>query len=202
MRWKMAYQSNKPLAYDYLSQSQSDLQNNFASLNNAFKIDHVEFNLGNEGKHNFIHIPINTFSGSFPLALNGNEIALYSESGDLYFRPSSATAAGTHTNDLKLNVAKVTGSSTIANMVGGLQVIWANRVLVSSGTATITFPGSGFTTNCLTVVATTEDAVANDSNNFINTDSTSYTKTDFKIRSFTRSGSSSSCYINYIAIGY
>lgn len=199
----MSYQSNKPQANDNLSQSQGDLQNNFASLNTAFNVDHVEFNLGNEGKHNFIHLPINTYSGSFPLALNGNEIGLYAESGNLYYRPSSATTAGVHADDIKLNVDKVTGSSTGSTMVGGLRIIWANGVTIpNDGIYQVTFPGSGFANNCLCVVASASHTVGVDDNDFINVDSTSYTATTFKVRSYTRDGRSSSGMMNYIAVGY
>lgn len=98
----MAYQSNKPQATDLLSQSQSDLLGNFYELNAAFKVNHVELNLGDQGKHT-----IATFTDQSAVtapALSALEVGLYNRNGELYLRPKSSVV-GVTTTDRPLSLA-------------------------------------------------------------------------------------------------
>lgn len=97
----MSYQNSIPLATDNMSVSQGDLQGNFLTLDGAWNVNHVQMNLPAQGKHHFIHIPNGIFGAAFPLVTGGNEVALYAESGNLYFRPASQ-AVGVLTNDINL----------------------------------------------------------------------------------------------------
>ena len=51
----MSYQNNIPGANDELSQSQTDIQGNFAAIETLITIDHVDFNIVNSGMHKAIH---------------------------------------------------------------------------------------------------------------------------------------------------
>jgi hypothetical protein len=51
----MAYQNNIPGANDELSQSQTDIQGNFAAIETLITVDHVDFNVVNSGMHQAIH---------------------------------------------------------------------------------------------------------------------------------------------------
>ncbi len=48
----MSYQNNIPQPTDALSQSQSDILNNFAAIQTLIDVDHVDFANINQGKHN------------------------------------------------------------------------------------------------------------------------------------------------------
>ena len=71
----MAYISTIPLATDQLSQSQSEIQENFNQINLFVNTDHVAFNVANQGKHNSVRMPV---LGA-PPAFTAGEMALWNE---------------------------------------------------------------------------------------------------------------------------
>jgi hypothetical protein len=73
----MAYQANIPQPGDLLSQSQSDLLNNFMALQTLIDINHVDFASGDQGKHKWVTFPV---QGAIPPAGSGflaGELGLY-----------------------------------------------------------------------------------------------------------------------------
>jgi hypothetical protein len=73
----MAYNANIPQPTDLLSQSQSDLLNNFMALQTLIDVNHVDFASGDQGKHKFLTLPS---QGAIPPAGSGflaTELGLY-----------------------------------------------------------------------------------------------------------------------------
>lgn len=69
------YNANIPQPTDQLSQSQSDLLNNFQSISALINVNHVDFNTGDQGKHKWVTFP-NQVSVPTP-PFNANELSLY-----------------------------------------------------------------------------------------------------------------------------
>jgi hypothetical protein len=136
----MSYQSTKPLSNDALNISQGDLQGNFIELNAAFDVNHVGFNVSDQGKHDFIHFPSQTPSGTFPPVTSATEVGLYAKAGDLYFRPKNQTIA-VSTNDI--NLTDITGNVTSGyyKLPNGLIMKWGQGTILStSSTQPVVFP--------------------------------------------------------------
>lgn len=53
----MAYQPNIPQAVDLLSQSQLDIQTNFAEISTLVNVNHGDFDTATAGKHKFLQMP-------------------------------------------------------------------------------------------------------------------------------------------------
>jgi hypothetical protein len=73
----MSWNANIPQPGDLLSQSQSDLLNNFMALQTLIDINHVDFASGDQGKHKWVTFPV---QGAIPPAGSGflaGEIGLY-----------------------------------------------------------------------------------------------------------------------------
>ena len=71
----MAYNRNIPQPTDQLTDSQGALLNNFLAVRSAWIVNHVEFDLANEGKHTHVSLPEQA-AGPTTLA---DEIAVYSK---------------------------------------------------------------------------------------------------------------------------
>ena len=52
----MAYNQNIPQATDQLSQSQSDILNNFIALQTLIDVNHVDFASADQGKHKMLEL--------------------------------------------------------------------------------------------------------------------------------------------------
>lgn len=72
----MAYNPNIPQPTDQLSQSQSDILNNFQALQTLIDVNHVDFASSDQGKHKWVTFPVQTPSP--PIAFGAGELALYS----------------------------------------------------------------------------------------------------------------------------
>ncbi len=79
----MPYNANIPLATDQLSQSQLDLLNNFQSINTWVNVNHVGFNVANQGKHFFVEFPVPVAT---PVTIAG-EVGLYSRQSTITNQP-------------------------------------------------------------------------------------------------------------------
>ena len=75
----MAYNRNIPQPTDQLTDSQGALLNNFLAVRSAWIVNHVEFDLANEGKHTHISLPEQA-AGPTTLV---DEIAVYSKKSTL-----------------------------------------------------------------------------------------------------------------------
>lgn len=127
-----AFKSTIPAPTDQLKDSQSDLLANFAAIKTAWDINHVTFDLADEGKHNFVTFPE---QGAAP-AVAANEIAMYSKESaltsvaELFVKYESGTEYEITAAD-----ASNPGWCTLAS---GLIVKWGTQA--SLGYDTIVFP--------------------------------------------------------------
>ena len=70
----MAYQNNIPQASDQINKSQADILNNFAAIQTLIDANHVGFaNPTNQGKHNFVSLPLTSSSPAAPAFLATEE---------------------------------------------------------------------------------------------------------------------------------
>jgi hypothetical protein len=192
----MAYENSKPQATDRLSASQGDILSNFSYLDTTWKLNHVDFNLPDSGKHHFLTMPNQVYGAGFPLETLATEIGLYAQGDNLYFRPPSQVA-GVHTNDQKLNMDTVTGVTDSITFPGGFIQKWG-YANVNMGNSTITFPVA-FPHLCFNVQVTTVNA-AYGTNNFVNVHT--LTAASVGCTSSSRSGAASNSAIYWFAVGY
>lgn len=73
----MAYKNNIPQAGDRIASSQNDILDNFIEIDTFVKVDHIELNSANQGKHNKTTL---VAQGADPVTA-GNEVALFSKNG-------------------------------------------------------------------------------------------------------------------------
>jgi hypothetical protein len=84
----MTYSPTIPTALDALSQSQGDIQTNFAQINTIFQLNHVEFNnavVGDRGKHKQVNLsaPGRTRQGEAPCRSPKGNLSLSGEKANL-----------------------------------------------------------------------------------------------------------------------
>ena len=79
----MAYSPNVPEATDEIPNSQPPILANFQDISTALNINHVGFNVANQGKHKFVTFPVQ----AAPPAPLANEICLYSEQSPYSAQP-------------------------------------------------------------------------------------------------------------------
>lgn len=126
----MPYNANIPQATDQLSQSQLDLLNNFQSINTFVNVNHVGFNVANQGKHKFVEFPVQSPA---PTTIAG-EVGLYCRQSTI-------------TNQPELVFSHQLGSTapTSAKIVEFTSAGWSNPgwcrlpsgILIKWGTATV-----------------------------------------------------------------
>lgn len=145
----MAYQANIPQPTDLLSQSQSDLLNNFQALQTLIDINHVDFASGDQGKHKWVTFPV---QAAIPPAGSGflaGELGLY----------NAVNATTTHselyinkTNQITVVQVPMTASSLSTNSApasnGGFWTYLPSGLVLIGGNGG---PSSGLTTVTLTV---------------------------------------------------
>ena len=115
----MAYQQNKPEANDLKSQSQADIQGNFAAIQTFLEVNHETFADANEGKHKHVTFPE---QGADP-ATAADEVAIYSKLSavtadtGLFFRKESS-------GDVVECTAAVKAASGYTMLPSGLKIAW------------------------------------------------------------------------------
>ncbi len=145
----MAYSNLIPNSTDLLSQSQSDILQNFEAIQTFIEINHETFASADSGKHKFVTFPQQTVGGAFPLATSATEFGLYCKTDGanpaMYLRPVSQTV-GVTTNDINITHAiKAASGETI--LPSGIKMKWGVGTIASSSStsAAITYY-SAFTT--------------------------------------------------------
>lgn len=83
----MPYSPNIPQATDFIPASQPPLLANFQEINTLFNVNHVGFNVADQGKHKFVTMPTQADPGPVPLA---NEINLFSRQSPFSLQPELA----------------------------------------------------------------------------------------------------------------
>lgn len=190
----MAYNNAIPAANDLISQSQSDIQQNFAAIQTLIEVNHGTFGAATEGKHKFTSL---VEQGAAPVTA-ANEIALYTKEiggiSALFLRHESA---GTEV-DITTAVKASPGTCTLPC---GIILKWGTGS-VSSGQQTsgvVTF-STAFPTAALSVVITaSNDPSGYSSDNIINA-ITLTTASFYARRASDHKNTALTFY--YIAIGY
>jgi hypothetical protein len=206
----MAYQSNKPQATDYMSVSQSDLQNNFLSIKALIDVNHETFGSAYEGKHSIVSFPeqvVSVAAPVFPPATAATELAVYAKADGgathLFLRPTGQVA-GTDANDINISsfvLNPVGGATNSVTLPNGLIMKWGLSNLnqnIGGGKSSIVFPVP-FPGNCLNVQVTTT-SIHPATNTFVNV--YDLLAASFKCTSSTRTGADSGGSIYWFAIGY
>lgn len=134
----MAYQANIPQASDSLSQSQSDIQNNFGAIQTLVNIDHVDFASTDQGKHKKVTFPLQGAAPAFSIGEIGLYNLNYANTGfnELFLTNSSGvsypiTAARTSTSPI--------ATSGWTYLASGMLMIWGQSTIVAGGTITVDY---------------------------------------------------------------
>ena len=143
----MAYKNNIPQATDAISQSQSDLLNNFAAIQTLIDIDHVDFANANQGQHNKVTFPVQGGAPVFAAGSLGLYNLAYSGTNQLFFN----NAAGTN---YPITASGTTGSPVATSgwtyLPSGMLLVWGQATIVAGGTITVNYSSvtgfAGFTT--------------------------------------------------------
>lgn len=146
----MAYNPLIPQANDLLSQSQGEIQTNFAAIKTLVDINHVSFDAVGQGKHFKVSLPVQSPAPSFDVG----EVGLYS-----FLNPT------TNKNELYVNktnnsgVVQIAGTASIlgtsnptpgsfGNTTGwtmlpsGIKMVWGSFTGSGIGSQTITLAGA------------------------------------------------------------
>jgi hypothetical protein len=131
----MAYQVNKPLPTDQLSQSQADLLGNFQAIDALITVDHATFNATEEGKHtkvSFISGGVQAFSTG-QIGLFNQAAVLPTNRAELWLRRGGSPA---YPITAYKGIAPFGPSGGWTYLVSGLIIAWGiGRVL--NGTSSI-----------------------------------------------------------------
>lgn len=114
----MAYNDSIPLATDALSQSQSEIKDNFTELKIVIDKDHETFGAGNQGEHKQT-----TLTDHTPAAPGVNKVRLYSNTGELCLKKGAAGAEIDFTT-----ITDVAGKGH-TKLASGLLINWGNVAL-------------------------------------------------------------------------
>jgi len=145
----MAYDQNIPQSTDLLSQSQADIQQNFAAIQTFIEVNHDTFASATEGKHKFVSLPQGTVSGTFPLETTATELGLYCKTDGanpaLYLRPPSQ-AVGVTTDDINI-MYSINAASGETILPSGIKMKWGTGTInAGSNTSGAITYYSAFTT--------------------------------------------------------
>lgn len=190
----MAYNSAKPAANDLLSQSQSDIQQNFLEIQTLIDINHITFGSANQGKHLYLQLPEHAAP-----ATAVNEAGFYANVGatstisELFFRrenngasiPMTERVSASATNGwtylpsgIILQWGTATMNGGVSNLVVNLPRAFPTSIYSVTATPNNT-PGGSFTDIIMAIQATSTTQI------------TAKRKTNF----------GSACSFNFLAIG-
>jgi hypothetical protein len=156
----MAYNANVPQPTDLLSQSQSDLLNNFQAIQALIDVNHVDFASGDQGKHKWVTFPT---QGAIPPAgsgFNPGELGLYNSvnglttQNELYInKTNQATVVQipTTASILSSNSAPAQNTAGWTMFPSGIVLRWGSFVGFS-GLSTVTLGTSAATGPALTQI--------------------------------------------------
>lgn len=197
-----AYQANIPQPTDALSQSQSDLLNNFAAIKTLIDIDHEDFASPNQGQHFRVTLPVQTVTPTFAVGSVGlyNKLSAVTSVNELFI----VNSAGTTT--------PLTASQQAAHANGwtylpsGVLMKWGSGISANPGVYTYVFPaapGIPAFANIFSIIVTTAYSNAGDGNGFVRLNTFTAPWTQFTVYSShrTTTGPFSPVGFQYLAIG-
>jgi len=192
----MAYSNSIPGANDLLSQSQQDIQDNFAAIKTLVDINHVTFDTGDQGKHKHISFPE---QGADPTTA-ANEKALYSKQSAL-----SGVAELFIRNESDGDVVEITSATKASEgwtmLPSGIQLVWGGSTIageIQARTHTFVQP---FSNSCLQVIICL-GATGNGNVGDYVLGATSMTTTTFSATRATSALKGTAATYRFLAIGY
>jgi len=206
----MAFNSTIPQATDEESQSQAQLLANFAEIQTFINVNHVTFNVPDQGKHKFIHFPLQTVVPApgptqFPPATSTTEFGIYNAingAGTRALWLRKTNAAGVITGDID-----ITTVTTLAG-VEGPEITWTLPCGIymkfgwtTADAATPTVYVTPFPTATLSVQLTHRVHGANSQKYIQVLDDATLLRTGFSTRAFTVNQNPSTAAVFYFAIG-
>lgn len=125
-----------------LSQSQDDILNNFSGLKTLVDINHVTFDAGDQGKHNFVEFPVQS-----PVPTTGaGEVGLYSQTSTLSGNPELVFSHESAGSTYEFTSA-VRNEQGYAILPSGIIFMWGSGTVNANTTAVATFAaGAGVPT--------------------------------------------------------
>lgn len=138
--------NNVPLTGQNLLQTRDPIAANWTTIDDAFKVDHVEFNTTGEGKHNTVTFPLQT-ADPIPLA---NEEILYNKT-TVQYPGSNLWLKSFSGNNFPMtgyvfnNTAPLSGGNGWLFTPANFKVTWGTASIVAGGAVTIIFanPANG-----------------------------------------------------------
>lgn len=113
-----------------LALTQPLIRNNFSTIDSAFSVDHVSYNLGGAGKHNKVTFPVQSSTPTFP-----GDIGLYNKVdpttmvSQLYFTTSTGT---TYPMTASARQSFTSGGNGYSYLPSGLVVQWGRGVALAN----------------------------------------------------------------------
>lgn len=190
------YNNAIPGPNDLLSQSQSDIQVNFASIQSLVDIDHVDFANANAGKHQAVHF-VN--QAALPTTV-GSEVGIYCYASTLVPGTFSLfyqgqNVAGTGGLDISSSQKASPGFSALSS---GMLMQWGTATVTNA--TTVTLPKQ-FPTACVFVLVGSVKTAAQTNAVSLNAiiDSQHFTASSYTVNNAPTPQAST---ISYLAIGY
>jgi len=194
----MTYNPNIPQPGDFLSDSQSQILNNFSSANASFGINHVNFATAtNNGKHKFCEL-LNQAAVPTPVS---NQGVVYtkkdaSNRSQLFYSPDSTGDEYQITRVIGASIATFSTNPGWTFLPGGMLMQWGTASSIAGGTATVVFPVA-FTATPYSIQATVFQNTANRHSVYIKT----MTNTGFVSTNLDGGGSGEINTFTWVAIG-
>jgi hypothetical protein len=205
-----------PQATDQLSQSQSDILNNFTAIQGLIDVNHAPFSDGtNYGKHKWINFPVQTGLPGSPSQFASGEVGLYNQLptanpitgvDELFINKivsgGTAVQIPLTASILSTNNAPGNNSSGWTYLPSGIVFKWGNQTCAGNSAATILFPtGPSIPVfnQIFTMSITTNNYPAH-SNQLVTLGT--FIQTQFTVFNRQLIGGSSTVAFQYLAIGY
>lgn len=190
----MAYNSLIPAANDLLSQSQSEIQENFAQIKTVIDINHITFADANQGKHLYLQLPEHAAP-----ATAVNEAGLYANVGatsavtELFFRRENNGSSIPMSE-----MVEISATNGWSYLPSGLIIQWGSASQ-SGGTSSSTFAlPRAFPTTFYSITATPNNTPSGSHTDIIMATLVE-SLTHFRVKRKTNFGTA--CSFNFFAIG-
>ncbi len=132
----MAYDNNVPLATDLVSATQQPIHDNYADIDTLINVNHVGFNVANQGKHKFVQMPVRAVT-PVPAA---TELNLFTRQSAFTAQPELCVARSTG-EVIEMTSADASAPTGWAFTSAGLLIKWGQGIIPPPGGATsIVYP--------------------------------------------------------------
>jgi hypothetical protein len=132
----MPYTANVPQGSQRISDTQTPILNNFQSIQNLITVNHVDFDLTDQGKHNFVSMPVQAGNPG----TTTYEMALYTKTSALSSVPEMFIQRDTNGAAIEFT-SSVQASPGWTRVPSGILFKWG--VVTGTGNTTTLFPVAG-----------------------------------------------------------